>query len=357
MRLTLGRSQMRPYFVLSFLLLTLPVVCQQTSLPSSTYSSIVRATLVGGETLSNDERKELIKRSTGTTSHKDWQKKLTEELTKYLADEGFMKAEVLVRAKPFPADAENSFAVEITLKEDKRYTLLQVWWTGDSILTTSQLSGLLPVKSGDIIGRKAISQSETSIRRACSDKGFPDAIAILQLRTFDNGRAMLYVDVRDCSPSGTQTQSIPPATTSDLVCPASKDHPKATFPLDQYDPLRNAANDLADAKAEAWQTHKHILLTVGGNWCGWCKVLEKTFDSSLAAKRNKLFVSLVVNHSDENPNTCVLQNLPKADTYPYVYVLDASGKVLHTDDTTGWQFAGSYDPNRINEFLEKYAVD
>jgi thioredoxin-related protein len=43
-----------------------------------------------------------------------------------------------------------------------------------------------------------------------------------------------------------------------------------------FDPGRNAAADLKSAEAQAQAQHKNILMDVGGNWCPWCLLLDRT---------------------------------------------------------------------------------
>ena len=43
-----------------------------------------------------------------------------------------------------------------------------------------------------------------------------------------------------------------------------------------FDPTRDPAKDLAAAEAQAKAEHKNILLDVGGNWCSWCHLLDRT---------------------------------------------------------------------------------
>lgn len=75
------------------------------------------------------------------------------------------------------------------------------------------------------------------------------------------------------------------------------------IPVTKYDPQRNADQDIRDAIAEAKLTNRRILLEVGGEWCSWCHILDNYFaaHSDLVALRDKNFVTLKINFSEENP--------------------------------------------------------
>src|SRR5882724_544954 len=94
-----------------------------------------------------------------------------------------------------------------------------------------------------------------------------------------------------------------------------------------FDPTSDAAKDLVAAKQQAKAEHKNILLDVGGNWCGWCLVLDKLThqDAGLNAALEKGFVVVHVNYSEENKNEAFLKQFPKVDGFPHLFVLSADG--------------------------------
>ena len=103
-----------------------------------------------------------------------------------------------------------------------------------------------------------------------------------------------------------------------------------------FDPTRNPAADLQAAMAEAQAGHKNILLDVGGNWCPWCLLLDRTLseDGALDALLAKNYVVVRVNFSRENENAAFLSRYPKAHGYPAWYVLSPRGKLLKAEDTS-----------------------
>jgi thiol:disulfide interchange protein len=103
-----------------------------------------------------------------------------------------------------------------------------------------------------------------------------------------------------------------------------------------FDPTRDSNRDLHAAMEQARKEHKNILIDVGGNWCPWCIVLDRTLyeDAELHALLVKNYVLLHVNFSRENENLDFLGPYPKAKGYPAWYVLSAKGKLLKAEDTS-----------------------
>ena len=129
-----------------------------------------------------------------------------------------------------------------------------------------------------------------------------------------------------------------------------------------FDPASDPAKDLQAAMQRAQAEHKNILMDVGGNWCGWCLVLEKTLheDPELDALLEKNYVVLHVNFSKENENTKFLKRYPEPAGYPSWYVLSPTGKLLKAENDTSELEANhkldqGYNKEALKRFLEKYA--
>jgi thioredoxin-related protein len=123
-----------------------------------------------------------------------------------------------------------------------------------------------------------------------------------------------------------------------------------------YDPARNSADDLKAATATATAEHKRILLVVGGNWCGWCFILDDFWhdhkDLSTLVAAN--YVVVHINMSRENENKAFLASYPKISGYPHIFVLESDGKLLHSQDTSPLEDGHSYNKGRMKDFLEKW---
>lgn len=128
-------------------------------------------------------------------------------------------------------------------------------------------------------------------------------------------------------------------------------------PVTKYDPKRSAARDIDDAVAEAKRTNRRILLEVGGEWCSWCHILDEFFDkhADLTALRDKNFVTVKINFSDENPNKEVLSRYGEINGYPHIFVLASDGKLLHSQDTAVFEEGRGYVLERLTTFLTHWS--
>ena len=137
---------------------------------------------------------------------------------------------------------------------------------------------------------------------------------------------------------------------------AAEQAASAYQPVQQYDPKRDAAADIDAAVAEAKRSGRHVLIEVGGEWCGWCHRL----DDYLKAKRKlnalleRNFVMVKVNYSPENENEEVLSRYPEVAGYPHFFVLDGQGKLLHSQDTAKLEEGKSYHARRFKRFLNRW---
>lgn len=129
-----------------------------------------------------------------------------------------------------------------------------------------------------------------------------------------------------------------------------------------FDPASDPAKDLQAAEQRAQAEHKNILMDVGGNWCGWCLVLERTIheDPELEGLLEKNYVVLHVNFSKENENRSFLRRYPQPEGYPSWYVLSPQGKLLKAETNTSELEANhkldqGYNKDAIRKFLEKHA--
>ena len=132
---------------------------------------------------------------------------------------------------------------------------------------------------------------------------------------------------------------------------------QSSFPRGLYDPTRDAEKDIRDAMAQAKGTHRHVLIDVGGEWCSWCHIMDRYFDEhpTLTALRDKNFVFIRVNFSPDNENTAVLSRYPAISGYPHLFVLDADGKLLHSQPTNRLESGRSYDLEKFTAFLTEWA--
>jgi thiol:disulfide interchange protein len=129
-------------------------------------------------------------------------------------------------------------------------------------------------------------------------------------------------------------------------------------PVDKYDPARNAEQDIRDAVAEAGSVGKRILLEVGGEWCIWCHIMDAFFEKNpeLLALREKNFIMVKINFSEENKNAPLLSRYPQINGYPHLFVLERDGKFLHSQDTGQLEEGKSYNLAKFMAFLKEWSL-
>ena len=97
-----------------------------------------------------------------------------------------------------------------------------------------------------------------------------------------------------------------------LIAMAFMMAPPQTARYAGYDPKRDPAKDLEAAIVEAQRDNKRILLVIGGEWCGWCHILENYLKANDDVRKtwNDNYVSFKVNWSGENRNEAFLKGYP-----------------------------------------------
>ncbi|HYL83392.1 MAG TPA: thioredoxin family protein [Candidatus Angelobacter sp.] len=128
-------------------------------------------------------------------------------------------------------------------------------------------------------------------------------------------------------------------------------------PPHNYDPARDPEKDLAAAGQEAKNSKRYIIAVVGGEWCSWCHILDDFFREhpDLAALRDKNYVLMKVNMSQENPNRDFLARYPRIHGYPHIFILDGDGKLVQSQPTNALEDGRSYNVKRFRKFLEEFA--
>ena len=127
------------------------------------------------------------------------------------------------------------------------------------------------------------------------------------------------------------------------------------YSVEKYDPQRDAAEDLKATIAKA--KGKRILMQVGGDWCGWCHLMNKYFheNEKVAAVLAKDFIIQKVNYSEENRNQDFLSKYPAIKGYPHIFVLESDGTLLHSQNTADLEEGKGYSEKAVLEFLAKWA--
>jgi thiol:disulfide interchange protein len=152
-----------------------------------------------------------------------------------------------------------------------------------------------------------------------------------------------------------QTAAVPAATVQQSV-PNITPAPGQYVPVAKYDTARDPAADLRMAVAEATRSRKRILLEVGGEWCSWCHIMDAYFAAhpALVDERDRKFVTLKINYSEENDNKAFLSQYPKIPGYPHLFVLESDGTFLHSQGSGELESGRSYDLDRFTAFLKRW---
>ena len=126
---------------------------------------------------------------------------------------------------------------------------------------------------------------------------------------------------------------------------------------EKFDPARDAASDVATAVATAKAQRKRVLVDVGGEWCSWCHILDRfvAANADVRALRDANYVWVKVNWSRENKNEALLARWPAIKGYPHLFVLDADGRLLHSQDTAVLESGKDYDKAKFIDFLRAWA--
>ena len=128
---------------------------------------------------------------------------------------------------------------------------------------------------------------------------------------------------------------------------------------DKFEPTRDAVSDVAAAVKMAKFQGKRVIVDVGGEWCSWCHILDRFIadDRDVGALIQERYVWVKVNYSKENKNETFLSRWPKVGGYPHLFVLDANGKLVHSQDTGALEAGKSYDKSKVLAFLRRWGSD
>lgn len=128
-----------------------------------------------------------------------------------------------------------------------------------------------------------------------------------------------------------------------------------------YDPTADAQKQLDQTIAAATKSKKHVLVIIGGNWCSWCKKLDRLLTSNTAVQDalHANYELVHINYSPENKNQAVLAKLeyPQRFGFPVLLVLDGKGRRLHTQDSNYLEEENGYSPKKAISFLKDWSPE
>jgi thiol:disulfide interchange protein len=128
------------------------------------------------------------------------------------------------------------------------------------------------------------------------------------------------------------------------------------YTVDHYDTARNPADDLANTVQRAQAEKKRILVQVGGDWCGWCRLMSRYMETNSKVRETleKSYLVMKVTENGDQKNAPFLSQYPSISGYPHLFVLDSDGKLLHSQRTDELEEGPGYNETAYLAFLNKW---
>ena len=118
-----------------------------------------------------------------------------------------------------------------------------------------------------------------------------------------------------------------------------------------YDDKLIPKDQLNNAIEQAKKENKYVLLQFGGNWCGWCILMHKYFNSTEEVKKvlNSNFVYVHINN--ETDKSFCETYAPSLQAYPHLSVVSSEGKLIAEQPTDQLEEGNGYNEQRVLQFL------
>lgn len=125
-----------------------------------------------------------------------------------------------------------------------------------------------------------------------------------------------------------------------------------------YDETIDPMAQIDQAVASASESGRYVICQVGGNWCPWCLRLAQFIktDEEVAKMVADNYVYIHVNYPRTDSPEALLKRLgnPGRFGYPALVVLDATGKVLHIQDSSFLEEDKGYSQKKVLRFLKNW---
>ena len=134
-----------------------------------------------------------------------------------------------------------------------------------------------------------------------------------------------------------------------------------------YDESVNPNTQIDQALKTAKAERKFVICQVGGNWCPWCLKFADFIEKDAAIKQlvDDNFVYIHVNYKPRDTKKDaekakqaekMMSRLgnPGRFGYPVFVVLDAKGKVLHTQDSSFLEEGDGYNAQKVTRFFKNW---
>jgi len=156
----------------------------------------------------------------------------------------------------------------------------------------------------------------------------------------------------------TATPAVSESPTKTAPAEAPRSEKPAFYTVDHYDNERNPADDLATTVTRAKTEKKRILIQVGGDWCGWCRLMSQFIETNTKVREaiENNYLLMKVTENGDQKNAAFLSQYPSIPGYPHLFVLDSDGKFLHSQGTSELEEGHGYNETVYLEFLNKWKL-
>ena len=139
-----------------------------------------------------------------------------------------------------------------------------------------------------------------------------------------------------------------------------------TGPKKVYNEDINPIEQIDAAVMKAQSEGKFVICQVGGNWCPWCLRFADfiTNDTTISKVISENFEYIHVNYNPRKSEGAVKAQeaaalMKRLDNcgrfgFPVVVVLDESGKVIHTQDSSFLEEGQSYNQEKVLRFFKNW---
>jgi thiol:disulfide interchange protein len=125
-----------------------------------------------------------------------------------------------------------------------------------------------------------------------------------------------------------------------------------------YDESLDGFKQIGDALTIAKAENKRVLLQFGANWCGWCHLLHKIFQTDKAISetlKTSYVVVLIDVNQGHNKAVDTKYGNPTRFGLPVIVILDSDGKQVTTKDTGELEEGKQHNPDKVLAFLKGWA--
>jgi len=124
-----------------------------------------------------------------------------------------------------------------------------------------------------------------------------------------------------------------------------------------YDEAADADAQVATARARALATHRRLLIDLGGNWCGDCRILAAFMrQPEIAAfvERHYVVVAVDVGHMNRNLQIPAHWGISKVTGVPSILIVDRNDHLVDAGHTAALSDARSMTPQALADWLARW---